>query len=98
MNVAVLYACSYADRRALSTDQLFRFVVRSFLALLTVLHPSKVRALALEALVVGQLVDGKVPQIVVEFIVRVLESGVLVNPFELGSFNDFLHHVVFNLL
>jgi hypothetical protein len=95
--LAVLDAGAHADRRALAAHQLLRLVDALLRAVAAVLHAPEVGRLALEALVVGELVDGVGAQVVVETVIGVLQPLMLIYVLELSSFEGLLEHLVLHL-
>ena len=86
MLVALGDSCSAHISGAASTDQVLDSRVgRPHGIILTVVHASKVRLLALEALVEGALEHGILLKVVVEAIVGVLEAVMALKSLMLGS-------------
>lgn len=94
----VLNTCPNTHSRTFTTDQLLWLELSSLLSRFAILHTTKVRTLALEAHVVGELVDGVCSQIIEESVSGVLESLMLVYALKLGSLHDLLQHIVLDPL
>lgn len=96
---AVGRACSQRDGGALAAHQVFLLVLLAlFLSTDAVLHASEVRHFALEALIVGELVERELLQIVIVLVVGVFEPWVVVQVFKLSPFLCLFHHIGFDSL
>ena len=72
--------------RAFSTHQILGLeLLRRLLGCNTILHTAEVCSLALEAFVVCQFEDGPRLQVIVIYIVGILQAWVLINAFILGT-------------
>ena len=98
MGLAVLNTGAYTHGRALTAHQLLRLILLSFLLRVdAVLHTSEVCALTLEALVVSKLEHSPLLQIVIESVIRVLESLVFIQVLEFRPFDGLSYYFFFDL-
>ena len=98
MLLTIRHSPLYVHRCTFSTHQLFRLIILSLLlSLFTILHASKIRVLTLKTLVIGELVNRKGFQIIIELISWIFQSRVLVQSFIFGSLFSFSQHFSFNL-
>lgn len=97
--LAICYACSYTDCRAFTAYQLLQFIWLTFLlGLDTILHSSKVGVLALEALIISQLIHCVLLNVLEVDVVRVWNPGVFLKSLELRSLHCFLNDFIFYFL
>ena len=95
MNFTILNTGTHTNSWTFTTNQLLRLELSSLLSCFTIFHTSKVRGFALEALIVRKLVYWEVSEIIIEFIIRVFQPWIFINPFKFSPLHNFLKHIVF---